>query len=45
MLALHAETVELTVPDAADERVPLVRREPENGTRGIPAVPDADIAG
>jgi len=45
VLGLSAEAVKLAVLDSADERVPLIRREPEDGTRGVPAIPHADFAG
>jgi hypothetical protein len=39
-----AETIEFPVSDAAEERMPLVRREPENRPFAVPAVADADPA-
>jgi len=31
-------------PDAAEKGVPLIRREPQDGPRGVSAVPNADLA-
>src|SRR5580693_10384490 len=42
--SVQAEAVELAVPDAADEGVPLVRREPQDRSGRVPAVADADLA-
>jgi hypothetical protein len=42
--ALPAEAVEFPVPDAAEKGVPLIRREPQDGPRGVSAVPNADLA-
>jgi hypothetical protein len=42
--SLPAEAVELPVPDAAEEGVPLIRREPQDGPRGVSAVANADLA-
>jgi len=42
--ALRAETVEFAVSYAAEESVPLRRREPQDRSCGIPAVADADRA-
>ena len=41
---LPAEAVELPVPDAAEKGVPFIRREPQDGPRGVSAVPNADLA-
>jgi hypothetical protein len=43
-LPLLAEAVELAVLHAADEGVPLVRREAENRPAGVAAVANADLA-
>src|SRR5579872_2639042 len=45
--ALHllpAELVELPVPDTTEKSVPLVWRETEYRTLGVPTVPDTDLA-
>src|SRR5438132_2559636 len=42
--SLPAEAVEFPVPDAAEKGVPLIRCEPQDGPRGIPAVTNADLA-
>ena len=39
-----AEAVEFAVSYAAEESVPLRRREPQDRSRGVPAVADADRA-
>ena len=41
---LPAEAVEFPVPDAAEKGVPLIRGEPQDRPRGIPAVTNADLA-
>lgn len=41
---LLAETVELAVASPTEKSVPLVRREAEDRSLSIPAVPDADLA-
>jgi hypothetical protein len=41
---LAAELVELAVPDAPEERLPLIGGEPEDRAPAVPAVPDADRA-
>jgi len=41
---LPTETVEFSVPDAAEKCMPFVRRKLENCTFGIPAVSHADPA-
>jgi hypothetical protein len=40
---LAAEAVKFAVPDAADKRLPLVRREAENRTCSVPAVADTYV--
>jgi hypothetical protein len=42
--ALPAEAVEFPVPDAAEEGVPLVRREHQDRPSGVSAVANADLA-
>ena len=42
--ALPAEAVEFPVPYAAEEGVPLVRREHKDGSCGVSAVANADFA-
>jgi uncharacterized protein DUF397 len=43
-VVLPAEAVELPVSDAAQKGVPLIRRKPQDGPRGVPAVANADLA-
>jgi hypothetical protein len=42
--SLPAETVELTVSHASEERAPFARRKLQNQTIGVPAVADTDPA-
>jgi hypothetical protein len=44
MRSLSAETVEFSVPHAAEKGMPLVRREVEDQPGAVPAVAHADIA-
>ena len=42
--SLPAETIEFSVSDATEKRVPFVRGKLENRTFGVPAVANADLA-